>query len=109
MSTAEMSELMRLLEVMEAAGFTQHERNNDRLRRAARSLLDAQFDGNSDTERLNFMIVQNAHLAWSRDHEVCHVARWADDDGSLVHERLGPTSRDGREAIDRAIEALPTR
>ncbi|KVV07361.1 hypothetical protein WK77_16360 [Burkholderia ubonensis] len=100
-----MADLVRLLDLMTKAGFTQHERNNRRLREAARVLLDAQFDGNSDTERVNFMIETSSHLARSRDGDVCHLVRLADDDGSLVLERLGPTCHDGREAIDGAMAA----
>lgn len=63
----------------------------------------APADGYTDAERLDFLAEYGAHLSWSKDHEVCSVARWDDSDGDFVYQRLGPTCDTPREAIDAAI------
>lgn len=59
----------------------------------------------SDTERLDFLVEQDARVARSRDGDVFHVGRYEDADGDLEWVRLGPTCDTPRQALDAAIRA----
>lgn len=59
----------------------------------------------TDTQRLEFLIDQRCVVTWSKDHEVCGIAKLEDVDGQFAFRMLTRRHVDPRAAIDAAMAA----